>query len=136
VGALVLAAAALAALLIASRHEVWSFGAPGAGLMPVLAAVILLVTSLLSLLERRQPAEGEAYDNRRVAWYGAGLLVLGPAILAVGMLAALGLFVLIMLRLAEHARWRTAALVAGLSVAASWLLFVRLLSVPLPGPAW
>ena len=131
IGPLALAAAAIAALFFAREHELWSFGAPGAGLLPVVAAVLLLVLSLLVLRER-PPADAEPVDRPRIFKYGAGLLALPPAILAVGMLPALGVFVLLMLRLAEGARWRTALVVAVASTALCWLLFVYLLHVPLP----
>jgi putative tricarboxylic transport membrane protein len=134
-GPLALSVVAVAALFVAGRYELWSFGSPGAGLMPVLAAGLLLATTLLAL---RVPAgsgaeEDEAPDNGRVMRYVIALVLLPLLILAVGMLPALGLFVLVMLRIAERARWWTAVAVAAASVALSWLLFVRLLGVPLPG---
>jgi hypothetical protein len=136
-GPLALAAASIAALAIGQSYEVWSFGSPGAGLLPCIAAALLLVTSLLALLERasgeRAPADAEPVAGSKVAGYGIGLIVLPPAILVLGMLPALGLFVLVLLRAAEGARWRTAIAVAVASTALSWLLFVRLLRVPLPG---
>jgi hypothetical protein len=133
-GPLVLAAASIAALAIGQSYEVWSFGAPGAGLLPCLAAAFLLVTSLLVLREAPAvDAEPEPESGSKILGYGIGLLVLPPAILALGMLPALGLFVLVLLRAVERARWSTAAAVATASTGLSWLLFVRLLHVPLPG---
>jgi|GEM_PF-2423343 len=136
-GPLALAAASIAALSIGQSYEVWSFGAPGAGLLPCIAAALLLVTSLLTLRERAaadaEPVAGNKVSSRKVVGYGVGLLLLPPAILVLGMLPALGLFVLVLLRAAEGARWRMAIAVAVTSTALSWLLFVRLLRVPLPG---
>lgn len=51
------------------------------------------------------------------------------------MLPALGLFVALILRFVEDLRVRDAALIALACVAGSWLLFEKLLSVPLPKPA-
>lgn len=133
-GPLALAAASIAALAIGQSYEVWSFGAPGAGLLPCVAATLLLVTSLLVLREGpRADAEPEPTDDRKVGGYVIGLLLLPPSILVLGMLPALGLFVLVLLRAIEGARWRTAIAVATASTVLSWLLFVRLLHVPLPG---
>jgi hypothetical protein len=144
--ALTLAVTAVVALVIAHDYGLWSFGSPSAGLMPCLAAAGLLVTSLLALRERRPATDAEATEGApateeptakaRLFGYGVGLLVLPPAIVVLGMLPALGLFVLVLLRAAERARWRTAIMAAAASTALSWLLFVRLLHVPLPSSAF
>jgi len=131
-GPLALAALAGAALFIAWDYGLWSFGAPGAGLMPSLAATVLAVTSLLALRDK-PPAEEEADpDPRRLAFYTVALVVLLPAILAVGMLPALALFIVFCLKLAERMSWRSTLAIAVGATAGSWLLFERLLQVQLP----
>jgi putative tricarboxylic transport membrane protein len=131
-GPLALAALAGGALFIAWDYGLWSFGAPGAGLMPSVAAAVLAVTSLLTLREK-PPAEEEVDpDPRRLAFYTAALVVLLPAILAVGMLPALALFIVFCLKLAERMSWRSTLAIAIGATAGSWLLFERLLQVQLP----
>lgn len=133
-GPLALLALAGVALFIAWDYGLWSFGAPGAGLMPTLAATLLAVTGLLALVEKQKPTtddEGE-FDPRRLACYLAALVALIPGILAVGMLPALGVLILLCLRLAERMSWRSALVIAVCATSGSWLLFERLLQVQLP----
>jgi hypothetical protein len=133
-GPLALVALATVALFIAWDYGLWTFGAPGAGLMPTLAATLLAVTSLLALVERQKPVaddDGEP-DPRRLSYYLVGLVALVPAILAVGMLPALGVFILLCLRLAERMSWKYCFAIAICAIAGSWLLFERLLQVRLP----
>lgn len=130
-GPLALIALAVTVLVTAYGYGLWDFGAPGAGLMPCFGAALLLVCSLFSLREKLATAEGRP-DFGRVFGYGTGLLLLYPGTLLLGMLPALGIFILLLLRFAEGARWPGAMLVALVSSAAGWLLFGQLLQVPLP----
>lgn len=131
-GPLALAALAGAALFMAWDYGLWSFGAPGAGLMPSLAATVLGVTSLLALQERPAAEEEADSDPRRLAFYMVALVVLLPAILAVGMLPALALFIVFCLKIAERMSWRATLAIAIGATVGSWLLFERLLQVQLP----
>lgn len=133
-GPLALVALAGGALFIAWDYGLWTFGAPGAGLMPSLAAALLAVTGLLALVEKQKPAtddDGEP-DPWRLSCYLIALIALVPAILAIGMLPALGIFILLCLRLAERMSWRSSITIAVCAIAGSWLLFERLLQVQLP----
>lgn len=131
-GPVALAVLAVAALVAAYGYGLWEFGAPGAGLMPCLGATLLLIASVFVFREK-QSAAGDDVHVGRIAGYGGGLLLLPLAVSVVGMLPALGLFILILLRLAEGVRWRAAVAAAVISSAAAWLLFGHLLQVPLPG---
>ena len=136
-GPLALVALAGVALFLAWDYGLWSFGSPGAGLMPSLAAILLAATSLLALGDKptADVAEDES-DPGRLARYAIALIALVPAILVVGMMPALGLFLLLCLRLAERMSWRSSLTIALCGTAASWLLFERLLQVPLPRGVW
>jgi len=137
-GPLALVALASVALFLAWDYGLWSFGSPGAGLMPSLAAIMLAATSLLALGDKptAEPVEDEEPDPGRLARYAIALVALVPAILVVGMMPALGLFMLLCLRLAERMSWRSSLTIALCGTAASWLLFERLLQVPLPRGVW
>ena len=133
IGPFALAAAALLALYLGRGLEIWSFGAPGSGLLPTVTALILLGASLASFSRERQ---GEAAPGNlpRAAGYAAGLIAIPPAVMVLGMLPALALFTALILRLMEGVRMSTVLLITGASVLGNWLLFDKLLHVALPKP--
>lgn len=124
---------ALCAAAMAARFGLWDFGAPAAGLMPMGAAILLLAASLASLRWERPQLSWPEGAPRKACYIG-GLLLLVPAISVVGMLAGLGLFCFAMLYAVERLPLLRAAAIALAAMGASWLLFERLLSVPLPKP--
>jgi putative tricarboxylic transport membrane protein len=128
---MLLSVAGITALVFARQYGLWSFGAPGAGLMPAVAGTLLLLASLADL----RPATG-ARGAARIAWrplgYIAGLVLLVPLTPLVGLLPALAVFIFGMLHFIERVTLTRAAVIAVATVAGSWLLFERLLSVPLP----
>ena len=131
IGPALLSVTGIAALIFAREFGLWSFGAPGAGLMPAVAGTLLLVASLADL---RFPAERRrwpALDWRPLS-YMASLILLVPLTALAGLLPALALFIFAILHFTERLAALRAAAIAGAAVAASWLLFERLLSVPLP----
>jgi hypothetical protein len=148
IGAIVLALAAAAALAFSwGAYPLWSFGQPGPGLLPAMAATLVLVATIAAIVAERRARETVASPvamapeaappaSRKVLVYAAGLVALPAVIAALGMLAALGLFVLLILRFVERASSGLACAVAGSCVAGSWLLFDVLLKVSLPQPFW
>jgi putative tricarboxylic transport membrane protein len=130
IGPVLLSMAGVAALLFAREFGLWSFGAPGAGLMPAVAGTLLLA----SLTDLR-PAKG-LHRRPEFAWrplsYMAGLLALIPLTPVIGLLPALAVLVFGILHFIERVTLSRAAVTTGATVAGSWLLFERLLSVPLP----
>jgi hypothetical protein len=133
IGPIALAGCALLALYLGRGLEIWSAGAPGSGLLPIVTALLLLVASLGSF--RRAPPSDEPSGNLpRAAGYAAGLIALPPAVLAFGMLPTLALFTALILRIVEGFRMSTMLIVTAASVLGNWLLFVKLLHVALPPP--
>jgi putative tricarboxylic transport membrane protein len=124
---------ALSAAFIAAGYGLWDFGAPAAGLMPMAAAILLLAASL-AVLRWETPRLTWPQGAWRKASYIGGLLLLVPATSLLGMLGALGLFCFAMLYGAERLPLARAAAIAVAAMMGSWLLFERLLSVPLPKP--
>ena len=131
IGPALLSITGVAALLFAREFGLWSFGAPGAGLVPAIAGALLLLASLTDL---RWPPGQRRWPG--IAWrplaYIAGLIVLVALTLLTGMLPALALFIFAVLHFVERLDALRASAIAGGAVAGSWLLFERLLSVPLP----
>ena len=109
----------------------WEAGGPGAGLMPGLASVALVVFAAIAAFEPA-PAAGEPVHLPRLAGYVAGLagfaLLMGP----LGALASIVLLFAWTLGVVERWRWRTGALIAAGAALFAWGLFERLLAVPLP----
>jgi putative tricarboxylic transport membrane protein len=124
---------AIVALVLSGEFGLWSFGTPGAGLMPASAATLLLCASLADLRFPR--------DMRRwpvLAWrpasYIVGLVSLMALTPLIGMLPALALSIFAVLYFVERLPALHAPAIAGVAAVGSWLLFERLLSVPLPKP--
>jgi putative tricarboxylic transport membrane protein len=132
-GPIILAGSALLALYLGRGLEMWSFGAPGSGLLPTLAALILLVASLASFQRKADNGE-EAGNFPCAAAYAAGLIAIPPAVMLLGMLPALALFTVLILRLVERFRILPVLLITGASVLGNWIVFEKLLNVPLPKP--
>jgi len=133
IGPAMLSIIGIAALAFAREFGLWSFGAPGAGLIPATAGALLLVASLPDLRISRGHRQWPA-----IAWYPlsymAGLVLLVPLTPLIGLLPALAVFIFAILYFVERLAMLRAAVIAGIAVAGSWLLFERLLSVPLPKP--
>lgn len=124
---------ALYAALMAASYGLWDFGAPAAGMMPMAAALLLLGASL-GVLRWKKPRLSWPPGAWRKAGTIGGLVLLVPAIALLGMLGALGLFCFAMLYGVERLPLARSAAIALGAVTGSWLLFERLLSVPLPKP--
>jgi putative tricarboxylic transport membrane protein len=126
-----LSMAGVTALIFARQYGLWSFGAPGAGLMPAVAGMLLLLASLADLRPAKDP-RGAARSAWRPLSYIVGFILLVPLTPLVGLLPALAVFIFGILHLIERVTLTRAAVIAVATVAGSWLLFERLLSVPLP----
>ena len=139
VAPLLLSLTAAAALAFAASYEIWSFGTPGPGLMPVVGAGLMLVASLASF-SRETAADQPEQAGPGLAGslpYMAGFAVLIPLTLVIGLLPALALVGAAILRFANgYSTGRAVGLAGGVAVA-SWVIFAWALAVPLPrGLAW
>jgi len=123
--------AAGAAMIYALLHySIWSFGMPGSGLMPVIASVMVIVSCLWTI------AAGDTGERPRFAWppvaYSAGFVALLPLAAIVGLLPALAIVAAVVLRFIEGVPMLRSAMVTASIAIGSWLLFERILMVPLP----
>ena len=135
---------ALAAAAEAGRLGFGSFGRPGPGFLPFLAAAGMGGLSLLGLV-RAAAGRGEA--GASAAFRGADLLrigiVAGVLILYVagwdlfGFLPCTFVLLLFLFRCVEPLRWRTVFLGAAFTLALTHILFAVLLGARLPaGRLW
>ena len=115
-------------------------GEPGSGLFPFLAALGLGALALVLLarpgLAPDEEAEGDGPPNRRrVAGYVVALLAYALLLEPLGHLLVTALVLSFVMLGLEFVRPRTAIAITAGAVLFSWLLFERLLQVPLPrGP--
>jgi len=127
-------AAALAALWMAWDWGLTEFGAPGAGLFPALAALLMGVAALLAAL--RPAVAPEATDTRRLLAYFAAVVGFALLLQPLGTTAAVALLFLLLLRGLERMPWRLVLPVTAGAAAGVFLLFDRVLQVPLPRGWW
>jgi putative tricarboxylic transport membrane protein len=130
-GPLILSAVGLGAIAMSWTYGLWSFGSPGAGLMPAAAGALLVCASAAEI---RLAAPRWPTFSRRLLAHAGALILLPFASLGLGMLAALAAYVVAVLYVIEGRRLLSAAGIAGLATGGCWLLFEKLLSVPLPKP--
>jgi hypothetical protein len=119
----------------------------GAGFFPFVVALALVAASVTVLLRSRRPTPGDvtppeddtegAGDGDVRWWRIAGVLaaaLLVPAVGdTVGMVVTLAISLVLIAKIMGVSRW-SSAVIFGLSFgAATWLIFVQWLSVPLPG---
>jgi hypothetical protein len=121
----------------------------GAGFFPFVVALVLVAASVTVLVQsrRRTPggatppedeAGGEGEGDGDVRWWRiAGVLaaaLLVPAVGdTVGMVVTLAISLVLMAKIMGVSRWSSAVIFGLAFGAATWLIFVRWLSVPLPG---
>ena len=111
-------------------YGLWEAGGPGAGLLPGLASGGLCLFAAIALFE--QQLSSEPAQLSRLAGYVAGLI--GFALLMGPLGAAPAIVVLFSwtLGVVERWNWRRFAPVAAGAALFAWVLFDRLLQVPLP----
>jgi putative tricarboxylic transport membrane protein len=128
-----LAAIGIASAITAWRLGLWQAGAPGPGLFPLLAALMLFGTSIGAAMQRPGDLGGaEPADRTRLLRYALAMLAFAIAFGLLGVVLATFGFVVGVLRGIERLRWSQALAVAALLAALSWIVFRQLLGVPLP----
>jgi hypothetical protein len=103
---------------------------PGSGLMPAIASAMVIIACIWTVLS------GDVGEGPRFAapalGYCSGFVAILPLTVAIGLLPALALVTVAVLRLVEGMALPRAALLAVSTALGSWLLFDRILMVPLP----
>jgi hypothetical protein len=130
--------------VLAVGEGIGTMAETGAGFFPLVVAVVLVAASVTLLVQglrgtpRAEPgAEDGADDGDDVHWWRvAGVLVVALLVPAVGdtvgMVVTLSISVVLAAKIMGVSRW-TSAVVLGVAFGATtWLVFVRLLYVPLP----
>lgn len=135
---------ALAAAAEAGRLGFGSFGRPGPGFLPFLAAICLAVLALAGMIQTvvhkpgAQAGSGfRPADILRIGLVSAILFVYVVLWDFIGFLVATFLLLLFLFRCVEPLRWRTVFAAACLTLAFTYVLFAVLLGARLPaGRLW
>lgn len=131
-----LALAGAAAVWAGLGFGLWSWGEPGAGLLPAAAGAAVAVFAGLDALAPGKGGEQPPIAVRRLLGHGIGILLLAPAMEIVGTVPAILALFVWTLRFVERLPWHTVVPVAVAAAAGSWALFEWMLSVPLPRGIW
>jgi Tripartite tricarboxylate transporter TctB family len=134
-GPILLAAFALVALVVAWPYPLWADAQLGSGLMPMIGAGLVLVSSIVCMLVGASE-DRESQNIRKVANYIVALVALPVGVAVLGMLPALAVFAVAVLLLVERIPPRKALLIAVGALAFNWLVFQQLLQVALPRSAF
>lgn len=129
---------------LAAGYGLWNSGDPGPGLFPLIVCVATILFSLLSLAAlvagfvRNMPAAAdEPVQEGPILWRKlliyVGTILAWPWLLSpLGFLVSTAIALMVIVRYAEGSGWRESALLVACAAGISWLLFDRLLGVPLP----
>ncbi len=141
-GAVILFLFGCATVILSSRMPLGTFRMAGPGLFPFCLGILLMVLSAFYLgrLCARRKGESEKKEQGRNGAAPSGQLglFLGAMVLATFFFNTLGyplvsfLLMLSLLRVLGMKRWGLNLLIAGVTTAGSYLLFVQWLQIPLP----
>lgn len=128
---------ALAALWLSMRHPLWGDFQPGPGIFPAIAAGLAALCAAgaiaAALAEGRTLAPStEPPAWRRLLVYGAIVLLWPASFASLGFVPSGLIALALLLRAGEGMSWPLALGFAAVTVFLGWLLFARLLGVPLP----
>jgi uncharacterized BrkB/YihY/UPF0761 family membrane protein len=102
-------------------------------MFPFLAALLLLASSGGILLQEvESKTDAAPAEPRRLLLHLLALSMFAVAFTLLGTALAIFSFIIIVLRGIEHLNWLHAMAVAGILTAFCWLIFSKLLGVPLP----
>lgn len=140
VGFAFLVAACCSAYLFAAAKtiEIGTLLEPGPGFMPAMIGVVGLVCALIIMIGaiRKPPAASSEEVDRagrmRFLMCLAVSVVFVPVFSQLGAVLAIFLLVLLLTKVLGETGWLKPLIVAGVSAATTYVLFVRMLDVPLP----
>jgi putative tricarboxylic transport membrane protein len=113
------------------RYGVWDAGGPGPGLLPGLASLALCLFAAIAARESAPPA-GEPTNPWRLAGYVLGLAAFAFLMGPLGALPAIVLLFAWVLGAVERWPLRRVLPISAAAAFFAWLVFDRLLQVPLP----
>lgn len=132
-----LTAVAVGAIVSSVSLGIWKGGMPGPGLFPLVSAV-LLVIALAATIQDTGSTEEATQDVERSRFLGYVVAIAGfvGLLIVVGTLPAVFVFLCFVVAVVERLRWSHTLMMASATTGACWVVFERLLAVPLPSGIW
>lgn len=123
---------------------------PGSGAFPLALGLALMALACVRAIQlylarpkapaaQAAPAATEAQDDgatRRVTLFVAGVIAAVASLQPLGYVLSSFLLMLVLLQILGLRPWYTCAAIAFASAAASWVIFVHWLGIPLPSGWW
>jgi len=113
------------------RLGLWNYGMPGVGLTPLIACTLLLPVSVYMLLEAPTEAEREARFQAGPLLAGLGFCGYVVALTYLGLILPTLAVLIVWTRFLYRRPWKVTLLAAGGVTLALYVVFIRLLGIPL-----
>lgn len=130
----VLAVIGLSATAASLQMTIWRYGIPHSGLFPLVASVLLVITSLACRFDT--PDEVQRPQIGRLSAYVTLIVIYCVLLGTVGFAISTLMFLAVVFRAIERMAWTQTLVLAGTFAFCTWLLFDVMLGVPLPKSAW
>lgn len=135
-GIVVLTIASMGAMVYSLLHyDIWFFGMPASGLMP-LAGCVIVLCSCLWVAVAETPHPRMEVSRSSIAYFG-GFAALLPLAAFIGLVPGLFIVAVALLHFVEWLPLPRAMAIAAAVGIGNWVVFQKLLGVPLPqGSIW
>jgi putative tricarboxylic transport membrane protein len=144
ISGIVLFIGGVARLLKTLSFTVGTLRMPGAGLLPLIASILLLVLSATLMLQAVLPKKTKAAEappffpekgaSRRILLCFAGMIGFRCLFPVIGFAPTTGLFILFLLKYLGGYGWKTSMLYAVVTAIVGYYLFQVWLKIPMPLP--
>ena len=126
--------------LWSTRYQIGNFLQPGAGFLPLILGILLILLSLILLGQAKkssQTPQGPAFSILPGGWkkvvYTVSIMLLATFLFeTIGYLLTFFLLLILLMQGAGPQRWRTTLLIAFFSALSIYMIFVLLLKQQLP----
>ena len=134
----------IASALGSWRLELGTFKSPGAGLVPFLISVILIILSIIVVITSHEIRRSfqevlniwSGVDIKKIVLVLVYLLGYAFCLEKIGYITTTLIFFLILLKTVGSLKWRVVIITSVLAVSLSYVIFVVFLKVQLPSGIW
>lgn len=112
-------------------YKLWVLNGPGGGLFPLIAGVLAIVFGLILIIRRYRTKEKSEFSIKSI-FPVLGVIGIIIASYIIGLIPALGLFIVFWMVFYEKEPWGKSLMVGIGTAVVLWLIFDLWLAVPLP----